>query len=125
MHISLRVLSLLAFAASSGMLACASATERSMARRAPDCCEHQLHFAQSASEHATTYRVLDRVNVSCPWLDPRRCRRMLLERACARDAEVVVLSQDTMVGLRGPAQITLKALLVRFEPARPEPPSPK
>jgi hypothetical protein len=50
---------------------------------------------------------------------------MLLEQACARDAEVIVVRQGTIVGLRGPAQITQKALLVRFERARPEPPSPK
>jgi hypothetical protein len=124
MRVSLCGLCLLALTPGAAMLACASAPQRWSAARVSDCCEHQLHF-RSVSEPATSYRVIDRVNVSCPWQNPRRCRRMLLEQACARDADIIVVRQGTIVGLRGPAQITQKALLVRFERARPEPPSPK
>ena len=40
----------------------------------------------------------------------------LRRRACELGAEILVTHTWTVVGRRGPAQVTKEALLVRFEP---------
>lgn len=94
--------------------ACRSACD---ARPAPTCCARPLYTAPSDAA-ALRYRTLDKVTVTCPPLNPKRCERLLRERACELGAEILVTHTWTVVGRRGPAQITKEALLVRFESER-------
>ncbi|MGC4089633.1 MAG: hypothetical protein QM756_17445 [Polyangiaceae bacterium] len=61
-----------------------------------------------------SYRVVGQATATCVPLDPKRCDRILRARACELDADVLLLSTHTVVGRRGPAQITQRASLVRF-----------
>ena len=85
------------------------------AQPAPTCCARALYKAPS-DPTALRYRTLDKVTVTCPPLNPKRCERLLRDRACELGAEILVTHTWTVVGRRGPAQVTKEALLVRFEP---------
>lgn len=110
--------------ASGQLLACAAPATGNRGEHDPRC-DCRVYPDRRNVDARISYRVLDRVTVSCPWLNPGRCEAMLRERACARGADVIVLSRQTIVGLRGPSQSTQNALLIRGRGPKPSSAAPR
>jgi len=93
---------------------CARSACSNGASEAP-CCARPVRIVRPSEFVSVPYRVLEEMTATCPPLAPKYCDDVLRKRACELGADVIVQQSRTLVGRRGPAQVTQRALLVRFQ----------
>ncbi|HYP90937.1 MAG TPA: hypothetical protein VEQ59_22380 [Polyangiaceae bacterium] len=65
----------------------------------------------------SAFKQIALLSATCPGLAPYQCENTLLDRACARQADAIVVRDDSFIGKKGAPRRLLAASAIVYLPA--------